>query len=178
MHWRNLIENYLKACALDDLARQTAALEANRGQFLQQHASETFIAYETQRIQDNIERLSKSPSDPNSFDIVDENNNFMIVYVPSGENGLPHHATRFLLTKPNGNWLIDDYYWECSCDDGNCNWCSGSGICAVCGGNGECKFCDNDLTCQLCKGSKQCGRCGGTDMPGWTSMGPKPKNAR
>jgi hypothetical protein len=178
MKWRDLIQQYLAACAADDAARIDAERVGRRQQFMATHASTEFIHLEEQRLRENTSRLSASPSDSESFQLIEETDSLMIVEVKPGENQIPHATTRFQLVIENGRWVLDDYLWKCQCENGDCNWCGGSGDCAVCGGDGNCKFCDDELTCQLCKGEGKCSSCATSKMPGWNTMKPKPKNAR
>ena len=173
MHWRTLLENYLAACALDDVVRLEAERHGHRYKFLTEHASTEFIHLEKRRHEKNHLKVSADAADPESFKLIEQTDTTIVVEVEPGDNQIPHTTSRFQFVAEDSNWLFNDYFWKCSCSDGNCRWCEGSGICVVCRGDGNCKFCDNQLTCQLCKGAKKCSICSDSIMPGWNSMKPK-----
>ena len=154
----------------DDQNRFIAELGGNIQQFIQIHGSDRLKQYESARIQSNINRTDEPSLSPDSYAIVNSQDDLIIAEVQPGLNGCPHFLTRFRLILSGGQWQLDDYFWKCQCSNGECAWCGGTGVCAVCHGQGECKFCDNSRVCQLCKGARTCARCEDSEIPGWRSM--------
>jgi hypothetical protein len=170
MNWRQLIHQYLSGCAEDDRNRLIVERTNRRQHFIEQCGTERLKQSENARIQSNILTSQEPPGSPDSYVVVEEQDDYLIVEVEPAENGHPFKLTRFRLIQTHGKWKLDDYLWQCQCSNGKCNWCDGSGICAVCQGDGECRFCDGQHICQLCKGIRICSICKDSDMPGWNSM--------
>ena len=170
MTWRELIAQYLAASANDDRDRLKAEFGGGLRQFVETHGSTRFKEFENERLQSrakNIEALSPSLD---SYVVVNEQDELIVAEMQPGPNRHPYKLSRFRLVRNLGQWELDDYLWKCSCSNGECNWCGGSGICNVCGSDGECKFCCDEHVCQLCKGTRVCNLCKDSDMPGWNSM--------
>ena len=170
MTWRELIDQYLATCQSDDRNRLAAEVNGDRQEFIDAHGSERFKQYEKRRLESHATRTEESPSPPDSYELVHEQDDLVIAEVQPAPNGHPFKVTRFRLIRLQGQWRLDDYLWKCQCTNGECEWCGGSGICAVCHGEGECKFCGGQHVCQLCHGSCSCRICKDSDMPGWNSM--------
>ena len=170
MTWRELIDQYLAACAADDRNRLTAELNGDRRMFIDAHGTGRFKQYENGRLESHAKRTEEPPSSSDSYVIVQEQDDLVIAEVQPAPNGHPFKLTRFRLVRSHGRWQLDDYLWKCQCSNGECEWCGGSGVCAVCHGEGECKFCGGELVCQLCKGTHTCRICKDSDMPGWNGM--------
>lgn len=170
MTWRELIDQYLSACAADDRARLTADLRGERRLFIESHGTRRFKQYENGRLESHAERLEEPSLSSDSYEIVQEKADLIIAEVQPAKNGHPYMLTRFRLVRNQEQWELDDYLWKCQCSNGECDWCDGSGVCAICHGEGECKFCRGEHMCQLCKGTRTCRRCKDSYMPGWNSM--------
>lgn len=170
MNWRELIHQFLIACAEDDRTRALTESQSKRSQFLEKFGTDSLSQLEAERVRLLILRSQKSLGSPNSYQIVEESTDLIIAEVEPAPNGHPYRLTRFRLERCDGQWKLEDYLWQCQCTDGKCGWCDGTGICSVCEGEGECKFCDGQYFCQLCKGDRRCSICKEGTMPGWNSM--------
>ncbi len=170
MTWRELINRYLSASAADDRARLAAELSGESRLFIEAHGTQRFKEYENGRLETRAKRTNQPPSSSDSYVIVHEQHDLVIVEVPPAQNGHPDKLTRFRLVRKSELWELDDCLWKCPCSNGECDWCGGSGVCAVCHGEGECKFCRGEHVCQLCKGVRTCRICKDSDTPGWNSM--------
>ena len=170
MTWRELIAQYLAASANDDRNRLEAELGGGRREFVATHGTTRFKEFESDCLQSRAKNTEALSPSSDSFVVVYEQDELIVAEVQPGPNGHPYPLTRYRLVQSLGQWQLDDYLWKCSCSNGECDWCGGSGICSVCGGEGECKFCSDELVCQLCKGTRVCNSCKDSDTPGWNSM--------
>ena len=50
-------------------------------------------------------------------------------------------TTRFLVVKVDNEWKLDDIFWKCTCENGVCYICKGTGFCAFCNGTSRCDLC-------------------------------------
>lgn len=170
MNWRDIINQYLTARATDERNRLLTEQSDEYHQFIENYSSEGLRQWENEKLQSLLNRTEEPLSSPDSYEIVQEQNDLLIAEVQPALNGHPYKLTRFRLIRNQGQWQLDDYLWECQCSNGDCNWCGGTGVCAVCGGEGQCNFCSGEHVCQLCKGESTCRSCKDSYMPGWFSM--------
>ena len=170
MTWRELIDQYLTACATDDRDRLTAERRGDRQEFIAAHGTKRLRDFENGRLQSHSQITEEPTLSPYSYALIHENDDVLIAEVQPAPNGHPYKLTRFRLIRNGGQWQLDNYLWKCPCSNGECEWCGGSGVCAICDGEGDCKFCCGELVCQLCKGARTCRICKDSDMPGWNSM--------
>jgi hypothetical protein len=88
---------------------------------------------------------------------------------------------RFLVVNVNGEWKLDDIFWNCTCKDGVCFYCDGKGYCTYCNGKGfmkwffgllkeECTVCRGNPKCKFCSGTGRCEYCSESPIPGWRSQ--------
>lgn len=171
MNWRELIHQFLTACADDHRDRVLVGDATRRNKFIREFGSADLQQSETERIKASLEESEAGLGAPDEYRLVEEGPNQIVAEVDAGPNGQPHRLSRFRIGTSNGRLELIDFYWKCGlCADGSCKWCNGSGVCHMCEGVGKCEFCDGDPVCAMCKGERACSMCKTGEMPGWIRM--------
>ncbi len=180
MNWRELIHQYLIACAEDAREQLLAAGKSRQRKFIEKSGTTSLRERDAERMQ-SLALESEAPLDsPDGYKVVEERPDLIIVEVEPGPNGHPIVQTRFRLTQSNESWLLDDTFWKCHCSDGECSLCDGTGTCRICMGAGtwrtfwgllrrKCMLCNGEGICRYCKGTRLCDHCKESDIPGWSS---------
>ena len=170
MNWRDVIHEFLTACAENSRARFLVEGDSPRSKYILKSGTEDMVTRESERLRKNIVESAGPIGSSEKYRLVVEQPNLIIAEVDPAGNRHPFRLTRFRLVVADEQWKLDEILIKCSCTEGACSWCDGTGKCSVCGGGGDCKFCDGSSECQLCKGAYLCSICESSAMPGWNRM--------
>ncbi|QDV61050.1 hypothetical protein Mal65_01730 [Crateriforma conspicua] len=194
VNWREIIKRYLEACLEDQQVGARAETHTHR--MLMSFGSHRLVR-KVKELRADCERRSRQPLGlMEGYTLVQECRDFVIAEVDRCDDGQPPFQSRYRLVHHDDEWFLDDVYWACHCDngqcyscddgkckhcsDGKCSHCDGKGYCRcwvffthsciLCDGSGACFLCQGKGTCDSCDGLGRCPSCASSDMPGWTSV--------
>lgn len=181
MNWREVIHQYLIACAEDTREQLLSAAKNRQRKHIEEHGTVSLRERDAKKMQSLVLKYGAPLNSPDGYQVVEEHADLVIVEVEPDPNGHPIVQTRFRLMQRDETWELDDIFWKCHCPGGKCSLCDGTGTCRICNGKGtwrtcwglvrrECMLCHGEAICKHCKGTGLCTFCKESDMPGWTSI--------
>jgi hypothetical protein len=178
MGWREVIHQYLTACLAD--SRQNP-LPTSRAQCIDDLGTTALKDRERQnRIQLDKRLLSQQVPPPETYKAIEEGPTRVVAEVEKANLSELFFNNRFLVIKVDSRWKLDDVFWPCTCENGVCFFCDGTGYCTLCNGRGftrrffgllkqECLYCKAKPKCKYCGGTGRHDHCSDSPIPGWTS---------
>lgn len=126
-NWREVIHQYLSACAKDAHDRLLQESKGRAKTFIQRCGTLAFKERDIQRMEYFL-KSEASPKPPDSYKVIEEHPGLVIAEAEGVEHGEPAMLTRFRLKQDDGSWLLDDIFWKCVCLDANgkCFLCKGT----------------------------------------------------
>jgi hypothetical protein len=178
MTWRQVIHQYLMACA-EDFRRMSPVTSETR--FITEHGTTSLGLREREyRTQADKLRAAQQWPLPETYKVIEESPTRVIADLQNSKLIELFCATRFVVVSIDNEWKLDDTFLKCSCENGDCFFCDGTGYCRVCYRGPfarwffglvkeRCGFCQGKPKCKYCDATGRCVDCFQSPFPGWRS---------